>query len=167
MIQFYIKQTSRNKPNKICLTINFLIFEPNYYKIVKSNMKQMMLIIFVIFCSIVTHSQTNLTLKKDSTKLFLRPLSLNSFHFLNNSSPNIFSHNYSLKNTSTLHDLQYDSKYISQVYYDNFVNSDNKKIFIYNHHFYYVKNPIQPFSSGRNTLFLGTLNYLRLLIDNQ
>ena len=116
--------------------------------------------------SIVCNSQTDTIIKIDSSKFILKPLYLNSFNTGNNSSLNIFSHNYSLKNTSTLYDLQYDSQYIRQEYYNNFIRSDNYKIFIYNHHFYYVKDPVQPYGSWRNTLFLGTLNYLRLLINN-
>ena len=113
--------------------------------------------------SFICRAQTDTIIKKDTSKFILKPFNPYLFNVVNNSSPNIFSHNYSLKNTSTLFDLRYESQYIRQFYYNNFINSDNKMLFIYKHHFYYVKDPVHPYGMGRNALFLGSLNYLFLL----
>ena len=129
-------------------------------------MKQIIIILLFIVISIISYSQTKTILTKDSTKFISKPIYLNSINSLNNFYQNPFISNYSLKNTSIYSDLLHDSIFINNYYYNNFVHADKQYLLFYKHQFYYVKDPIQPFSDLGMTLLGGTLNYLFLLFNN-
>lgn len=121
----------------------------------KFQMEKILILFFVTMFSFVCFSQTNTSIKSESSKLILKPINFNSFDVpKNNSIPSL---NYSFKPNST-------TKRFSFYYFQTsprLVMYDNYK------HQYFFNDPFCPYSEISSALIGGTLNYLFLLFDKK
>jgi len=93
---------------------------------------------------------------------------LYQFKAITGHSFSLFTNTETLRSRSSSFDLSHDSLYIREALYNPLLPSDNKLLFIYNRHFFYLKDPMQPygFSGGiGQTLGFGAINYLLLFLD--
>src|ERR1035437_2446692 len=123
-------------------------------------MKSIILILSVITVSSVCNSQTSTIPNRDSSILIFKPLYFSSYNVSSNYFTKTFNSKFTLNKTFSLYDLLNDPKYINEMYCNNFTHSGEEMMYIYNNRFYSVKDPIHPYGSFQNTLFLGSLNYL-------
>lgn len=128
-------------------------------------MKKIILILFVFSSSIVCVSQSLNTSNNNSIKGLPTNIFCLNKGFENNSRQ-ITGYIFNLKIMSPQNGLFYDPQYYQQVYFDNILNSNNKKYFVYNLH-HYVNDPIRPYGSSKSTLLCGALNYLILLCEKK
>jgi len=117
-------------------------------------MKKIVILLFVSMFSFVCFSQTNTSIKSESSKLIVKPINFNSFEVPeNNSIPSI---NYSfVPNNTKRFSFYYFQTSPRLVMYDNYK------------HQYYFNDPLTPYSEISSALIGGTLNYLFLLFDKK
>jgi len=131
-------------------------------------MKIKILIVFVIMLSFICQAQTDTITKRNSSKQIFTPNNFYAFKDTKNNSILFSNYTFDLKKISSPFDLFHDSLYIREVFYNNLFSTENEMLFVYNNHFYYIKDPLEPYGGGLgSTLVFGSLNYLIHLFENK
>jgi len=133
----------------------------------KKDMRKIVMILFVSTISFVCQAQIDTIIKKDTSIRILKPY---SFKDIKNNPLSFSNYTDNLKKISSPFDLYHDSLYIREAYYNSLLPNDNKMLFIYDKHFFYFNNPLQPYGYGGGigkALGFGALNYLILLFDKK